>query len=230
MHGLVHPEGGHVCVPRRARDAAFEGSDPRGCFGGLCAEGMSCSVSLAKRSSLGGPSGLASLPDDDPTWDAAAHYIGALCANIVLLVSPERIVLSGCVMRRAALFPRVRARMQAMLGGVVAHEALTTADGVARYVSPSTWGDDSGLVGALTLAAHAYDGSRRQLMQARGARPRWARRIAASLLLAGAVAWPAAAVARGWSPLAAGARAAPRRGNGGARAATAGMRLRVDVH
>ena len=69
---------------------------------------MTCSLALAKRAGLSDTSQLAALPDDHPAWEAAGHYLGALCANIVLLAAPERIVLSGGVMLRAGLFPKVR--------------------------------------------------------------------------------------------------------------------------
>lgn len=36
VHGLMHPEGGHLCVPRRAADAGFEGPNPTDCFGAPC--------------------------------------------------------------------------------------------------------------------------------------------------------------------------------------------------
>lgn len=42
-------------------------------------------------------------------WDAVAHTIGGLCASLVLVVSPERIVLSGGVMNRESLYPKVGA-------------------------------------------------------------------------------------------------------------------------
>ena len=64
-------------------------------------------------------------------------------------------VLSGGVMLRASLFPRVRVRLQSMLNGYLRVPELTTQQGVDRYLVPSTWGNDAGLVGALTLAARA---------------------------------------------------------------------------
>ena len=158
VHGLMHPEGGHLCVPRRAADMAFEGSNPKDCFGGLCAESMACSVALAKRASLSSTAQLAHLRDDDAVWDAAAHYLGALCANVVLLVSPERIILSGGIMQRSSLWPKLRARTQAMLNGYIASDELTTTEGIESYISPSTWGNQAGMVGALTLAQHALQG------------------------------------------------------------------------
>jgi len=157
VHGLLHPEGGHLCVPRHPSDAAskFTGNNPADCFEGVCAENMACSGSLAKRAGLASTAGLASLPDDHPVWDVAAHYLGALCANVVLLASPERIILSGGVMQRQCLFPRVRREMQRLLNGYLKLDALTTTDGIERYLGPSTWGNRAGMVGALTLAQRA---------------------------------------------------------------------------
>lgn len=50
---------------------------------------------------------LPNIPDDDPMWDAVAHTLGGLCASLVLVVSPERIILSGGVMNRTSLYPKV---------------------------------------------------------------------------------------------------------------------------
>ena len=47
----------------------------------------------------------------------SVRVAGALCANLVLMTSPEKIVLSGGVMLRASLFPRVRAAVQKHLNG-----------------------------------------------------------------------------------------------------------------
>jgi fructokinase len=157
VHGLMHPEGGHVAVPRRAVDYSFEGSNPTDCFGGSCAENMCCSIALAKRCGLESTAELAKLGDDHEAWDAAAHYLGCLCANIVLLCSPERIVLSGGVMLRGTLFPKVRQQMEKMLNGYIQMPQVTTADGLKDYVAPSRWGNKAGLVGALTLAQRAKE-------------------------------------------------------------------------
>jgi fructokinase len=51
---------------------------------------------------------LAELPDDHPLWEASAHALASLCTTLVLIVSPERIILSGGVMNRESLYPRVR--------------------------------------------------------------------------------------------------------------------------
>jgi fructokinase len=154
VHGALHPEGGHLAVPRLASDAAFDGSNPHDTFGGTCAENMACSKSLVLRANLSDVSQLATLPDSHPVWDAAAHYLGALCANIVLLVSPERIVLSGGVMQRGILFSKIQSATLAHLNGYLKLDALTE-EGIGDFVPPSPHGNDAGLVGALTLAHFA---------------------------------------------------------------------------
>jgi predicted NBD/HSP70 family sugar kinase len=51
---------------------------------------------------------LPALSDDDELWVHAADAIAQLCANLVLTVSPERIVLGGGVMQRTCLYDMVR--------------------------------------------------------------------------------------------------------------------------
>ena len=48
------------------------------------------------------------------------------CANIVLMASPERIVLSGGVMLRESLFPKIRRAVQAQLNGYIQLGQLTS--------------------------------------------------------------------------------------------------------
>ena len=121
---------------------------------------MACSGALAKRAKLSSTAGLKDLPDDHPVWDAAAHYLGALCANVVLLASPQKIVLSGGVMLRPCLLPKVRAKTQALLNGYIQAPQLITPEGLAGYIAPSKWGNAAGMVGALTLAQSALSTSK----------------------------------------------------------------------
>jgi len=184
VHGLLHPEGGHLSVPLLPADAkaGFEGPNTADCFFGLCAENMACSVALAKRAGLTSTAGLRDLPDDHPVWEAAAHYLGALCANVVLIASPEKIVLSGGVMLRTSLFPKVRAQMQSLLNGYIRSDRILTPAGVEAYIVPSTWGNAAGVVGALTLAQAALE------REAPASGPRWPRTLLALATAATAVA------------------------------------------
>ena len=93
------------------------------------------------------------LPDVHPAWDLEADYLALGLANVVLVLSPERIVLGGGVMTRASLWPMVRAKLVAVLGGYVSSRAL--GDGIESYVVPPALGDRAGVLGALLLAQTA---------------------------------------------------------------------------
>ena len=97
-----------------------------------------------------------SLPDSHEVWDQTSHYLASLCANLVLLTSPERIVLSGGVMKRSVLFPLIREKVQTLLNGYIDTPQITTPL-IDEYIVASKYGNDIGLIGALTLAENAYN-------------------------------------------------------------------------
>jgi len=143
VHGLVHPEMGHVRVPHdRARDP-FDGVCPHH---GDCWEGLASGPALAARWGRR-PEALA---DDHPAWELEAHYLAVGLANVVLVLSPERIVLGGGVMARARLFPAVRRELASLIGGYLRTPAL--GEDVERYLVPPVLGDRAGVLGALALA------------------------------------------------------------------------------
>lgn len=143
LQGLVHPEMGHVRV-RRHPDDAFPGVCP---FHGDCLEGLASGPAIEAR--WGQPG--ADLPPDHPAWELEAHYLTHALANFVLTLSPERIVLGGGVMHQAGLFPPIRERLAALLGGYVRH--ATVLDGMESYVVLPGLGDRAGALGGLVIAA-----------------------------------------------------------------------------
>jgi len=146
LHGLVHPEIGHLFLRRHALDAEFAGVCP---FHGDCLEGLASGPAIMKRS--GGE--LSSLNADHPQWTLQADYLAQLCATLVLTVSPRRIIMGGGVMSCLALFPLIHQRMLHWLAGYVDHtELLQHAD---RYVVPPGLGQRAGVLGALSLAVSA---------------------------------------------------------------------------
>lgn len=146
LHGLVHPEMGHARVPHdRARDP-FPGICPAH---GDCWEGLAAAPAVAARWGRA----PATLPDDHPAWALEAHYLALGLANLVLTLSPQRLVLGGGVMARAQLYPLVRAGVSDLLAGYLASAAL--GDGLERYIVPPALGERAGLLGALLLAATA---------------------------------------------------------------------------
>ncbi|TLS53697.1 ROK family protein [Paenibacillus antri] len=147
VHGLVHPEGGHVLTRRHPEDD-FAGVCP---YHGDCLEGMAAGPALEKRWGAKG----AELGADHPAWGIEAFYIAQAVSSAILLLSPKRVILGGGVMKQEQLFPLVRAEVRRLLAGYVRAEAI--ADGIDAYIVPPGLGDNAGLSGALALGRAAWE-------------------------------------------------------------------------
>ena len=64
------------------------------------------------------------LPEDHPGWDLEAEYLAHLAATLTLVLSPRRILFGGGVMRQTFVFPRLRRRFAALLGGCLCSSLL----------------------------------------------------------------------------------------------------------
>jgi fructokinase len=95
------------------------------------------------------------LSDENPVWDLAAHYLACLCVNMILMCSPEKIVLSGGVLLRKCLFPKIRAKTQEYLNCYIDVPQVMTSQGIESLIVPSKHGNSAGIVGALFLAQNA---------------------------------------------------------------------------
>jgi fructokinase len=143
MHGLVHPEMGHVRIPHDRTADPFAGSCP---FHGDCLEGLASGPAMNAR--WGQPA--ETLPDDHAAWALEARYLALALNNFVCTLSPRRIILGGGVMERVSLFPQIHRELQALLNGYVQAPPVTTH--VDRYVVPPAFGARAGIMGALALA------------------------------------------------------------------------------
>jgi fructokinase len=144
VHGLMHPEVGHIGVRRHPADGAFAGICP---FHGDCLEGLACGPAIIKRTGHA----LDQAHSDDVIWDIEADYLGQLCAQLALMHSPQRILLGGGVMQQARLHALAHARMLHWLGGYLPQPELRAPS----YVAPPGLGSAAGIRGALALAIDA---------------------------------------------------------------------------
>lgn len=137
LHGVGHPEMGHVTVRRHPDDV----------FPGICDVHGDCLEGLASGPALEARTGTSSalIPDDDPVWEMEAWYLAQGLAEIVLVLSPTIITLGGGVMHREHLYDRISQHLGDALGGYV--EA-------PRLVGPH-FGNRNGLMGAFALAEAA---------------------------------------------------------------------------
>jgi fructokinase len=146
MHGLVHPEMGHMRLPRDRDRDPFSGICP---FHGDCLEGLANGPALEARWGQRGET----LPADHPAWPLEAHYLALAMVNLICILSPQRIVLGGGVMKERHLFPLIRAEVLELLNGYV--QAPEILDGIDRYIVPPALGGRAGVLGAIALAEKA---------------------------------------------------------------------------
>jgi fructokinase len=144
IHGLVHPEMGHVLLPHDRERDPYPGACP---FHGDCFEGLANGPAIADR--WGTPA--EQLPPDHPAWELEAHYISLALMILICAHSPQRIILGGGVMQQGQLFPMIRRQVPALLNGYV--QAYAILNEMDSYVVPPALGGQAGLLGALALAA-----------------------------------------------------------------------------
>lgn len=147
IHGIGHPEAGHMLLRRHPAHDGFAGLCP---YHGDCLEGLASgpAIKAAWGASLSG------LADDHVIWEAEAYYLAQLCAALILTVAPERIVLGGGVMAHKRLIPLIRERTLALLGGYI-RCASDMTDMEQMIVAPQCT-EPPGLVGAYMLAEQAF--------------------------------------------------------------------------
>lgn len=145
LHGLVHPEGGHMLIPHDRERDPFAGSCP---FHGDCLEGLAAGPALLERWGAPGEE-----LRDPAVWELEADYLALGLANLVLALSPQRIVLGGGVGAAPGLIELVRERLPGVLAGYLDSPAL--GEGIDDYLVPPALGSRSGVVGAIELARAA---------------------------------------------------------------------------
>lgn len=143
VHGLVHPEAGHMLLRHDLEVDPFPGACP---YHGDCFEGLASGPALKQR--WGRPA--EELTSVEQVWQLEAHYIALALVNLICVVSPQRIVLGGGVMQNEFLFPLIRRKVQKLLNDYVqSPDILHRIDG---YIVPPGLGNRSGMLGAIALA------------------------------------------------------------------------------
>ena len=140
VHGVLHPELGHLYPPRLSGD-----TEPGVCpFHGACVEGLASGPAIAAR--FGRPG--AAVPTSDPGWRPVIEALAHLVLAVAYTTAPERVVLGGGVGTAPGLLERVRTAAERLDGGYrrLAWDAVLVAP---------LLGADAALIGALALASRA---------------------------------------------------------------------------
>ena len=145
IHGLLHPEMGHFRIPHDRERDPFGGVCP---YHGDCLEGLATGPALEARWGRPGEK----LPVHHPAWELEADYLALGLVSIICILSPQRVILGGGVMKQRHLFPLVRRRVQELLNGYL--QAPAIVDRIDDYVVPPALGSRAGVLGAIALARH----------------------------------------------------------------------------
>jgi len=146
LHGMLHPEMGHMLLRPMGNDPTPEGFCP---FHKGCLEGLASGPAIEKRWKMK----AYELPADHEAWELEADYLAQMCMNTIVTLSPEKIVLGGGVMHQSQLFPMIREKTKALLNGYI--RTTQTMGSLENYIVPPELGDNAGICGALLLARDA---------------------------------------------------------------------------
>jgi fructokinase len=136
IHGLTHPEMGHIRIPHDANADPYAGGCP---FHDDCLEGLASGPAIEARWGKPGRE----LAPDHPAWALEARYLALAIANFTCTLSPERILIGGGVMRQAQLYGMIKIELERTLTGYVQK---------LPEISPPGLGELAGVLGALALA------------------------------------------------------------------------------
>ena len=148
LHGLVHPEMGHIRIPHDPTTDPFPGACP---FHGDCLEGLASGPAIRARWQQASED----LPDDHAAWPLEARYLALAVVNFVCTLSPQRIVMGGGVMSHPPLLGLIRAQVVELLNNYV--RAPEVIEQIDEYIVAPALGGRAGVLGGLALAERALE-------------------------------------------------------------------------
>jgi len=140
LHGALHPEGGHILL-RKVPGDDFPGICPSH---GDCFEGLCSGPAIAAR--WGKPA--RELIDRPEVWELESSYIAQAIADYLLVLSPEKVILGGGVMKQEQLFPLIRKKVPELLNGYLQIPGLRD---IENYIVAPELADDQGIMGCAAM-------------------------------------------------------------------------------
>lgn len=144
LHGMLHPEAGHILMKPHPEDS-YPGFCP---YHKACFEGMASGPAIEDRWG----EKAANLQDNAQVWALESYYIAQALVNYIMVLSPEKIILGGGVMKQKQLFPLIRKQVAQMINGYLKTKELEDLD---NYIVPNSLNENQGILGALELAKRA---------------------------------------------------------------------------
>lgn len=141
LHGMLHPEAGHMTLKRHPKDVDFECNCP---YHDSCFEGLAAGPSIEKRFGIK----ASELPTNHIAWEIESYYIAQALVNTTMILSPDKFILGGGVMHQLHLFPLIRKEFEKQMNGYINTDRIKDLD---NYIIPQSLDDKQGIMGALKL-------------------------------------------------------------------------------
>ena len=146
LHGMLHPEAGHILIAKNSHDPGRSVCPYHdSCFEGL-ASGPSIEARWGKKA--------VELVDNKVVWELESDYIAKGLVNMILTLSPQKIILGGGVMHQEQLFPMIRSKVTTLLNDYYTTKELMDME---NYIVPASLKDNQGIMGAVRLAQLAWE-------------------------------------------------------------------------
>ena len=147
VHGMMHPEAGHILVTRDPRDTIGEHS---GCpYHDNCLEGLIAGPGVKKR---WGGKRASELAEDAHAMDLLASYLAQALMSYILCYAPQKIVIGGGVADHTPIVQLARKKCLKFLNGYIAVPEL---EGIDTYIVNNSLEGKQGIMGCLALGAKA---------------------------------------------------------------------------
>ena len=147
VHGMMHPEAGHILVTRDPRDTIGEHS---ACpFHDNCLEGLIAGPGVKKR--WDGKS-AGDMADDPEAMDLLAGYLAQALMTYTLCYAPQKIIIGGGVADHTPIVPLARKKCAEMLNGYI---VTPEVNDINSYIVNNSLEGKQGIMGCLALGAQA---------------------------------------------------------------------------
>lgn len=145
VNGLLHPEMGHIYVRRHPKDV-YQGNCP---YHKDCLEGLAAGPAIEKRFNKK----AFELDQNHLAWEFESYYLAQALMNYILVLSPEKIIMGGGVMKQKQLFPLIKDHLKVLLNGYINKVELFKDD----YIVSPKLGDNAGIVGCAMIGKQAFE-------------------------------------------------------------------------
>ena len=147
MHGLMHPEMGHVLIPHDRKEDPYEGKCP---FHKDCFEGLASGPAIKERWGESGEN----LSANHRVWELEAKYISYALMNYICTLSPQRIIIGGGVMHQEKLLPLIHKNVKEIINNYIQVPELI--NDIEKFIVLPGLGNNAGILGAIALAKREY--------------------------------------------------------------------------